>query len=203
MTNKPMLSVERQLLEVIAEFISSQADAFPIISVPRGLRSDGLDQVSKELRAILDKPDTPYTPKGVWSFDHIDGGDIVIRNGKDWTLIKRGDGPIYEQFLYRFCEEQMKTADQHHGTPVAWAECSPAWLKAGGDCATAPRLCVGRGGISHLHPAHAEHPAPVASESACTSCDGSGEYTDATGDWRGYCTCPAGVEAEGIKGLMP
>lgn len=44
---------------------------------------------------------------------------------------------------------------------------------------------------------------PVASESACTSCDGSGEYTDAIGDWRGYCTCPAGVEAEGIKGLMP
>ena len=44
---------------------------------------------------------------------------------------------------------------------------------------------------------------PVAHESECTSCDGSGEYTDAIGDWRGYCTCPAGVEAEGIKGLMP
>lgn len=48
-----------------------------------------------------------------------------------------------------------------------------------------------------------EQAEPVASESACTSCDGSGEYTDAIGDWRGYCTCPAGVEAEGIKGLMP
>lgn len=47
--------------------------------------------------------------------------------------------------------------------PVAWVECSPAWLKAGGDCATAPRICVGREGISHLHPAHssAEQPAPV------------------------------------------
>lgn len=50
---------------------------------------------------------------------------------------------------------------------------------------------------------YSEPAAPVASESACTSCDGSGEYTDAIGDWRGYCTCPAGVEAEGIKGLMP
>lgn len=50
---------------------------------------------------------------------------------------------------------------------------------------------------------NAEQPAPVAHESECTSCDGSGEYTDAIGDWRGYCTCPAGVEAEGIKGLMP
>lgn len=28
----------------------------------------------------------------------------------------------------------------------------------------------------------------------CTSCDGSGEYIDAIGDWRGYCSCPAGVE---------
>jgi len=142
MTTKPMLSVDRELLERILD------------SIGFGER--------EELRAILDKPDTPYTPKGAWSFERIDGGDIVIRNGKAWTLIKRGDGPIYEQFLYRFCEEQMKTADQHHGTPVAWAECSPAWLKAGGDCATAPRLCVGRGGISHLHPAHAGQPAPVA-----------------------------------------
>ena len=56
MTNKPMLSVERELLAVIEGFISSQADAFPLISIPRGLRSDGLDQVSKELRALLDKP---------------------------------------------------------------------------------------------------------------------------------------------------
>lgn len=45
--------------------------------------------------------------------------------------------------------------------------------------------------------------APEAHESECTSCDGSGEYTDAIGDWRGYCTCPAGVDAEGIKGLKP
>lgn len=29
---------------------------------------------------------------------------------------------------------------------------------------------------------------------ACTSCDGSGEYIDALGDWRGYCSCPPGVE---------
>ncbi|WP_122870677.1 hypothetical protein [Pseudomonas viridiflava] len=29
---------------------------------------------------------------------------------------------------------------------------------------------------------------------ACTSCDGSGEYIDALGDWRGYCCCPPGIE---------
>jgi len=35
---------------------------------------------------------------------------------------------------------------------------------------------------------------PTESESdECTSCDGSGEYVDAIGDWRGYCSCPAGV----------
>jgi hypothetical protein len=30
-------------------------------------------------------------------------------------------------------------------------------------------------------------------QAVCTSCDGSGEYTDAIGDWRGYCSCPTGV----------
>jgi hypothetical protein len=39
--------------------------------------------------------------------------------------------------------------------------------------------------------ANSEPPAPAAVE--CTSCDGSGEYIDAIGDWRGYCSCPAGV----------
>lgn len=57
------------------------------------------------------------------------------------------------------CCYEMPAAPSQ-GEPVAWVECSPAWLKAGGDCATAPRLCIGRGGISHLHPAHAEQPAP-------------------------------------------
>lgn len=41
-------------------------------------------------------------------------------------------------------------------------------------------------------PLYAEQPAPV----ACTSCDGSGEYIDAIGDWRGYCSCLAGVVAK-------
>lgn len=45
-------------------------------------------------------------------------------------------------------------------------------------------------------------------QAVCTSCDGSGEYSDAIGDWRGYCSCAAGVElknsspqAEGIEQL--
>lgn len=27
----------------------------------------------------------------------------------------------------------------------------------------------------------------------CTSCDDSGDLTDLTGEWRGYCVCPIGV----------
>ncbi|MDU8420271.1 hypothetical protein RYA60_18600 [Pseudomonas syringae] len=52
-------------------------------------------------------------------------------------------------------DDRKLPADQQ-GEPVAWVECSPAWLKSGGDCATASRMCVGRHGISHLHPAHAQ-----------------------------------------------
>jgi hypothetical protein len=51
---------------------------------------------------------TPYQPKGEWSFERCEDGAIVIKNGKDWTVIKSGEGPIYEQFLYRFCEQQIK-----------------------------------------------------------------------------------------------
>ena len=28
----------------------------------------------------------------------------------------------------------------------------------------------------------------------CTSCDGSGDLVDLTGEWRGYCVCPVGIE---------
>ena len=37
----------------------------------------------------------------------------------------------------------------------------------------------------------------------CTSCDGSGEYIDAIGDWRGYCVCPAGVALENKPAAQP
>ena len=36
-----------------------------------------------------------------------------------------------------------------------WVACSPEWIKAGGDCAAAPRILCGHGqGVSHMHPAH-------------------------------------------------
>lgn len=51
---------------------------------------------------------TPYLPKGDWSFKRLESGHIVIQNGKDWTIVQSGSGPIYEQFLFRFCEAQMQ-----------------------------------------------------------------------------------------------
>lgn len=44
-----------------------------------------------------------------------------------------------------------------------WVTCSPEWIKAGGNCATAPRILCGQGqGVSHMHPAHQPHGEPVA-----------------------------------------
>lgn len=43
----------------------------------------------------------------VWTFERINENSIVIRNGSNWTLLTKDKGPIYEQFLYRFCEQQM------------------------------------------------------------------------------------------------
>lgn len=113
MTNKQTIDgVSRDLLERLLNAAEWQKIDFVRSESPFKVEIAGTVQ---ELRALLDKPNTPYTPKGIWSFEYIDGGDIVIRNGEDWTLIKRGDGPIYEQFLYRFCEEQMKPAAQPQG----------------------------------------------------------------------------------------
>lgn len=133
MTNKPMLSVERELLERFVSDVEAHNYGF-----------DGLE----ELRAILDKP----------------AECRCKRYGKD--------NPHWP------CPVHAKPAVQHQGEPVAWVECSPAWLKAGGDCATAPRICVGRDGISHLHPAHssAEQPAPVADHAQCEECKGWGYH---------------------------
>ena len=124
MTNKQTIDgLSRAALEALKSarlFISNGID-LGFIRMPDSETPDPahntlpmIDKAIQELRAILDKTDTPYVPKGDWSFEYIEGGDIVIRNGKDWTIIKRGDGPIYEQFLYRFCEGQMRL-----GTHVA------------------------------------------------------------------------------------
>lgn len=107
MTNKPMLSVERDTLEWVLNCWPKEQ---------KGNSQEVIPSQVKELRALLDRPETPYVPKAGWSFKYVENGVIVIRNGEDWTIIKPGDGPIYEQFLYRFCEEQLnKTAAQHQG----------------------------------------------------------------------------------------
>ena len=126
MTNKPMLSVERDLIERAVQAIINTSQMQPALN---------------DLRALLDDPAKDYVLINGMYFSHA---EIL-----EWRE--------------KACADMEKAA-QHQGEPVAWVECSPAWLKAGGDCATAPRICVGREGISHLHPAHsnAEQPAPVA-----------------------------------------
>ncbi|MDG6423772.1 hypothetical protein QIT82_gp21 [Pseudomonas phage psageK9] len=79
--------------------------------------------------------------------------DYVDNSGQPWPFAEcdacNTGAPV------EFWNKRAQPADQQ-GEPVAWVECSPAWLKSGGDCATASRMCVGRHGISHLHPAHVQ-----------------------------------------------
>lgn len=46
------------------------------------------------------------------------------------------------------------------------------------------------------------HPVVPAAE-RCTSCDDSGDLTDLTGEWRGYCTCPAGEALKNKPAVTP
>lgn len=67
-TNQTIDGVSRELLEIVAGFVSSQADAFPLINVPRGSRSAGLDQVTAELRALLDRDKVNNRQMGLMQF---------------------------------------------------------------------------------------------------------------------------------------
>lgn len=69
--NQTIDGVPRELLEVVARFVSSQADAFPLINVPRGLRSEALDQVARELRALLDAPAKEQQWVSVEAFNRV------------------------------------------------------------------------------------------------------------------------------------
>jgi hypothetical protein len=86
--------------------------------------------------------------------------DLPIQVDREIERLKRRD----DRHLARIKDLEARIAEleQARGESAAWVECSPAWLNAGGDCATAPRLCIGRDGISHLHPVCAEQTAPVA-----------------------------------------
>lgn len=185
MTNKPMLSVERELLDrlrVPAEdvWIEWSGDAGKDLA-------DALD----ELRALLDEPVLESQYDGM-----TQAQAQAVSDGVDEIL-------------------HGKPAAQHQGEPVAWSYCPECGCEElhheegeHKQCANCHQEWfsdinyseVVRGNLQKLK---SEQPAPVAAESSCTSCDGSGEYTDAIGCWRGYCKCPAGIDAKGLKGMKP
>ena len=216
MTNKQMLSVEREVVEGICNDFEA------------GRHFKACEGAAK-LRALLDKPVLKSWP--CWSCKtHI-------------TLAERaeadGECPHCEAEL-DLDDWPIETAAQHQGDPVAWYK--PHWNGLSAEFFLGAKL-VDAAFPEMWKKLYAEQPAPVAdgttsdkykaelydevwqlarsmgfnnvtdaltglvtpgeSESECTSCDGSGEYTDAIGDWRGYCTCSAGVEAESLKGDKP
>ena len=63
MTNKPMLSVERGLIQRIADHCKFWVD-HPYL--------EAIADVEIELRALLDEPDEPFNLQG-WSIDHSAG----------------------------------------------------------------------------------------------------------------------------------
>lgn len=143
--------------------------------MPRSVLSDAFDELpdwntpaATKLRALLDASAERPEPHA-WV--------VISPDGKEWSELQASICAAKDLAHDMDCELPASHAGGKHeirevyfsapaaqpqGVPVAWVECSPAWLKAGGDCANAPRLCVGRDGISHLHPAHAKQPAPVA-----------------------------------------
>lgn len=137
MTNNPTIDgVSRELIAIIEGYISSQSDAFPLISIPRGLRSEGLDQVSKELRALLDAPVVERQPvaspthemnqAGCQAYMAADGMIGIMHHssmGHAYVAMRELD-PEVAALQSTIAQLQARVADLEsgRGEPVAWVE---------------------------------------------------------------------------------
>lgn len=88
MSNDNKLEVSRDLLAVIETFISTQADSFPKINVPRGMRSAGLDHISKELCALLATPVVECQPVAVKDSQFYDLRPGCGFSSVDWARLQ-------------------------------------------------------------------------------------------------------------------
>lgn len=172
MNGKPMLSIERELIQRIADHCKFWVDN-PYL--------EAIADVEVELRSILDNPAC---------IKCNDTGEADSGGAQPW-----GEG------INIPCDCELP--DHQHGKPVAWVNDQQLLL-----CSQSPREIWPENPMIHNLPRNIAGSAlrtdycntPLfagkTDSEACTSCDGSGEYIDAIGDWRGYCECQAGVVAK-------
>lgn len=98
MTNKPMLSVERELVERIVGIYTG------------GLHRDGVNALH-ELRALLDEPDEPFNLQG-WSIDHSAGRPILMHNKCSVIEAEQAYGLL----------NLIETADHHQNSNPGWPD---------------------------------------------------------------------------------
>ncbi|MDP9528553.1 hypothetical protein [Pseudomonas protegens] len=157
--SKEMISVPRELLEIVTGFVSSQADAFPLINVPRGLRSAGLDHVTAELRALLAKPAAESKPDPIIA--------VLKSNLADGVMPSFSGGDL--KHLIKLLESASGPAAQPQGEPVADDEILQAMADHGspnderGTSTYDERQALAAGrAVLALYTRPAEQPAPVA-----------------------------------------
>lgn len=170
-------------------------------------------KAEQKARALLADPVPPAggKPEVRAAFDAWFIHDRALDPQTDTTLI---DGPFEPWRAWKACADQ-------YSAHVARLQAEVERLKTMSDnyCSllmdanselTKARECIAHvlGLLRADKSTHAQHaiilyqgaPSNEFNQSApadkkeCTSCDGSGEFVDAIGDWRGYCSCPAGVE---------
>lgn len=93
MTNKPMLSVERELLESMAEYVADSPNAV-------------MRARSVQLRALLDKPPTGWLPCS----------PNLLESGVDCATAPRWSSKEWDGYSHW----HPSKAAQHQGDPVAW-----------------------------------------------------------------------------------
>lgn len=219
MTNKPMLSVE---LRVLLERVATEANY--MLGFTSASNYDECRAAVDELRALLDSPPQAEgliptelvellradlrqqvesaklslsaqnlgEPVALQHMAVSEGGVLRWMTGRkmqDCELYAMPDGSAIRAKL--FVQQPAPVADSTTSDKYKAELYDEVWQLARSM------------GFNNVTDALTGRVTTGESESECTSCDGSGEYTDAIGDWRGYCTCSAGVEAESLKGDKP
>lgn len=146
-----LLLAAREQLRIANLPIGEAAERF-VISVPKDLHSDTKQLVidtAHAMAAKLFKAQEKYGFTNGWKEEDDDSWNQEECLAYLYQHLAKGDPLDCINYLAFMLAKGWETKLP---TPKGWVPCSPEWIEAGGDCASAPRVVVGALG-NHYHPA--------------------------------------------------
>ena len=126
-----------------------------------------------------------------------------VREGRYIVVKPDYEDDIRTERLRNYIEEMCFHTPDCVVVEADWPEYEPVWRMIEARVIGNPtELDAANATISKLQGLVAELRSLLDAE-RCTSCDDSGDLTDLTGEWRGYCVCPIGVALKNKPAAQP